>query len=113
MYNILFSEKTTFQINEFVNSYKRSFLKRFIDTWIYNEELIISSYIKLSEELKVRIYSEIKNKLGKNLVLWRMISSKYNYSIFLNIWNYTLLLSYKDNILENNRIIEEITFYKK
>jgi hypothetical protein len=113
MYNILFSEKANFQINEFINSYKNSFLSRFIDTWIYNEELIITSYIKISEELKVKIYSEIKNKLVDKTILWRVLLNKEYYSIFLNIWNYLILLNYKENKIDKNRIIEEISFYKK
>jgi len=71
MYNILFSEIANFQINEFINSYKNTFLSRFIDTWIYDEELIISSYINISETLKDKIYLnnwDIKYYFSKKIV---------------------------------------------
>lgn len=113
MYKIVFSLDSNLQINSFVNSYKTSFLTRFFDTWIFDEDLIVNNYIKLSEEFKVKIYNAIIEKLKEDLVFWRMISEKEVNSIFIIVWNYRILLDYKENIENEVRIVQEINFYKK
>lgn len=111
MYSIIFSEKVIFKIDYFVDSYRDSFLKRFLDTWIYNEDWIRSSYIELSKSFRNNIYYEINNKLKEELVLWRMLSEKEFSSVFIIVWNYRILIDYKENT--EIRIIQEINFYKK
>lgn len=113
MYKITFSMKVHNKISNFINSYKTIFLERFCDTWILDENLIINSYIKFSEEFKERIISEIEIKLSKDLVLWRLISEKEIISVFIFVWNYKILLSYRERNDDKIRIIQEIEFYKK
>lgn len=113
MFSIVLSEKVIYIIDNFIDSYRKVFFQRFFDTWIFNEDLIRKSYIDLSKEFRNNIYNEINIKLKQELILWKMITDNLKYSIFVNVWNYRILLNYTENIEDKVRIINDIIFYKK
>lgn len=113
MFNIVLSDKVINDIDNFIDSYKKIFLDRFFDTWIFNEELIRNNYIEISKEFRNNIYDKINKWLISEQNLWRMIIKKDLFSLFINVWNYKILLSYKEDNIEKIRFIEDISFYKK
>ena len=113
MFSIVLSEKVIFDIDNFINSYRKIFLDRFLDTGIFNENLIRNNYIELSKEFRNNIYNEINIILKENLILWKMIIDKFDFSIFINVWNYRILVNYSESIENKIRFVENVTFYKK
>ena len=69
----ILSEKVVYIIDNFIDSYRKNFLYRFLDTWIFNEDLIRKNYIDLSKEFRNNIYNEINLKLKQEVILWKMI----------------------------------------
>jgi len=110
MLNIVLSENVINNIDNFINWYRKIFLEKFIDTWIFNEDLIRKSYIEIATEFRNNIYIKI-NELNDDTLLWRMLINDNIYWIFINIWNYKIFLIYRD--FENVRFFEDIKIYKK
>lgn len=55
MFKVFLSDEVLFLIDNFIDSYRNKFLKRFIDTWIFNENLIRNNYIEISKEFRNNI----------------------------------------------------------
>ena len=112
MFNVVISDESIFKIDSFIDSYRNSFLIRFLDTWIFNENLIRKNYIDLSKEFRNNIYFEVEKILSKDIILWRMIQENSVFSTFINIWNYRILLKYNEDIENKIRLLIDINFYK-
>ena len=48
MFKVEYEEIAIIIINNFINWYLNSFLARFNDSWIYNEDVITDNYLKKS-----------------------------------------------------------------
>jgi hypothetical protein len=113
MFSVVLSEEVIYDIDNFIDSYRKIFLNRFLDTWIFNENLIRKNYIELSKEFRNNIYNEIDTRLKQKRILWNMVIDELKYSIFIIVWNYSILLNYIENIEDKIRFVENINFYKK
>ena len=89
-----------------------SFLSLIEDSWIDNIYLIENNYIKISEELKIKILSWIKETL-KEQIVWRKIWENNELSVVIMVWNYRLFIDFTENVEEKIRLVENIEFYKK
>jgi hypothetical protein len=69
VFNVVLTEDIISKIDNFIDSYRSVFLNRFLDTGIFNEELIRNNYIEISREFRNNIYSEINDRLKKEIVL--------------------------------------------
>lgn len=112
MFKVFLSDEVLFLIDNFIDSYRNKFLKRFIDTWIFNENLIRNNYIEISKELRNNIYDEIHLKLEQEKILWAIIKENEK-SVFIRIWNYKILVFYRENLDNNIRFVDKVEFYKK
>lgn len=113
MYKIIIEDFVFNQIDNFIDSYTNIFLKRFNDTWIFDEYLIVEEYKKSSNLLNENIYKTIQAKLTEEKVLWykKVSNSKFESIIF--VWNYMMILSYIEDTETKVRYIEDISFHKK
>lgn len=113
MYKIIIEDFVVQQIDNFIDSYTNTFLKRFNDTWIFDEYLIVEEYKKSSYLLNDSIYKTIQIKLIEEQVLWyKQISTDMSQSIIF-VWNYMIILSYTEDTKEKIRYVENISFHKK
>lgn len=112
MYKIIISEYVLDKIDNFMESYLNSFLSLFEDSWIDNVHLIEDNYIKISEELKIKIISWIKNTF-KEKIIWKKIWENNELSVVILVGNYRLFIDFTENLEEKIRFIENIEFYKK
>jgi hypothetical protein len=61
MFNVKFSWKVLEKVDDFIEKYLNSYKERFLDTGIFSEKIIISFYIKKSDNFKSEIYNSIKD----------------------------------------------------
>ncbi|MCK9272171.1 hypothetical protein M0P65_01360 [Candidatus Gracilibacteria bacterium] len=113
MFSVVLSEEVIYDIDNFIDSYRKIFLNRFLDTGIFNENLIRKNYIELSKEFRNNIYNEIDTRLKQKRILGNMVIDELKYSIFIIVGNYSILLNYIENIEDKIRFVENINFYKK
>jgi hypothetical protein len=111
MYSIVFWEKVHVVVHRFIDSYKNSFLKIFTDTWIYYENQIRESYIEWSKKFQRDIYNSIEDHLKKDLI-WKKVLENW-FSTMILVWNYRLLIEFREDIYEKIRFINNLEIYKK
>ena len=112
MYKVEYDIWVVDEINNFVNWYLKSFVQRFNDTWIYNEDIIVLMYIDKSDNIKKEIFKEIKESLEQELV-WKRLSSDGILSSTIIVWNYRLFVEYKESLWKKLRTIKCVKFHKK
>ena len=113
MYKIIINDFVSSKIDNFIDSYTDIFLKRFNDTWIFDEYLIIEEYKKKSVKLNENIYYKIKEKLSEEKVLWYKKTLEKQLECIIFVWNYMLILWYTEEDNNKIRLIENISFHKK
>ena len=113
MYKIIINDLVNIKIDNFINSYTNTFLERFNDTWIFDEYIITQKYKEQSLKLNNDIYLSIQEKLSEENIYWYRLNSKNNKECIIFIWNYMIVLWYKENEKEKIRILEYININKK
>jgi hypothetical protein len=113
MYSIKYTHKAYLKIDNFVNSYKSTFIKIYSDTWIEDEKLIIKNYIEVWE----RFYENIKNKLEdiftQEIILWKFIDAKQQEHVVLSINNFRMFVYYNEDWKRKERYIDDIEFSRR
>lgn len=112
MYKIIISEIVLNKIDNFMELYLNTFLSLFEDSWIDNVYLIEDNYVKISEELKIKIISWIRNTF-KEKIIWKKIWENNELLVVILVWNYRLFIDFTENLEEKIRFIENIEFYRK
>jgi len=113
MYKVIINELVDIKINNFINSYTKNSLKRFNDTWIFDEYIITKRYKDKSIELNNNIYLSIQNKLSEENIYWYRINENNETECIIFVWNYMIVLWYKEDKESKLRLLEHINFNKK
>lgn len=113
MYRIIIEDFVVNKIDNSIDSYTNTFLKRFNDTWIFDEFLIIEEYKKSSNLLNENIYKTIQAKLTEEKVLWYKKISTNKFESIIFVWNYMVILLYIEDIEIKMRYVDDISFHKK
>ena len=71
MYQVIISETVTLKINKYSLNYRGYFYSLYIDSGIWAEKQIISSYINESTFRVEEIYEILKTHFSKEIILWR------------------------------------------
>jgi len=75
MYKIKYSYESYLQIDNFINSYKQYFKKLYLDSWLYDEEVIIKNYYYVWDKLYLKIKTKIENIIWEK-VIWKHLKDK-------------------------------------
>ena len=67
MFNITFSQKAFHQIQAYISRYREYYQELYLDSWIWNENLIISWYVNESENRYDEIRNIIKQRLSEDI----------------------------------------------
>lgn len=112
MFKIKYSQEAFIDIDNFINSYKNIFKKIYSDTWIYDEDLIISNYYSIWDNLYHKIKDNIERNFNKNNLLWQHVKDNKKNFIIMSINNFRLFIYYSENLELKERYIEKIEFLK-
>lgn len=113
MYKIFYSDKSYYQIENFVNIYKTNFQKLYTDTWIESEQMILKNYEELWDKFYSLIKIQITNKFIAEKILWKSETTTWLFMITLSVNNFKLFIHYKEDKKIKERYIENIEIYKK
>ena len=113
MYKVEFTEQFKRILENFIDSYKNTFLNRFSDTWIFSEEVIREYYIKNSIEFYEEIIDKIENIFWKSEILWYKPLENNKRESGIIIGNYNLFIEYFEDLENKIRVIEKIEFHRK
>ena len=75
--------------------------------------LIEENYINIATKFREQIYSLLQDICEKEIIFWKRLWDNQELSVFFSVWNYKLLIYYKENIIKKIRYIENIEFYKR
>jgi hypothetical protein len=114
MYKVVFENLVYNKIDKFIDWYTNIFLKMFNDTWIYNEYLIVDEYRKRSIKLNEEIYNSIFSKLSSDVILWcKKLNNQDEFKSIIFVWNFMIIISYKNQEFLKTRLVYDITFHKR
>ena len=113
MFKVEYDETVIISINNFVNWYLNTFLERFNDSWIFNENIIVNNYKNKSIELKKSIFSEVENNFWNLEILGYKPLKNNIRKTWILVWNYRLFIEYSEDLENKIRFIEKVEFHKK
>ena len=113
MYKVVINELVDIRIDDFINSYTNTFLERFNDTWIFDEYIITQRYKEKSIQFNNETYLSIQKKLSEENIYWYRINEKKETECIIFVWNYMVILWYKEDKKSKLRLLEYIIFNKK
>lgn len=110
MFKILYSDESFLSVDNFIKYLKKYYKNIYFDTWLVNEEQIISWYIESTEKLFDEIIYTINSTINK-WYFWNIFEKTSNYEklrLVINIRSYTIKIIIKKT--EKNIFIEDIFF---
>jgi len=113
MYKIIIDKEARSTIEDFILSYKNIFKKRFFDSWIEDEEIIIWFYIQKWDLLEKEINAKITFNLSSDNVIWYRLYSNWEKSIKIHLKSFMLEVFFEEDVEEKVRFIEKIKINKK
>ena len=113
MFSLIITKEVNRKIINFLDSYLNSFIHLFVDSWIYNADIIEENYIRLTKDFERNIYLSLRKRLDSDVVLWKKIEEDNSLSITIFVWNWKLYIKYTENIVDKIRIIYNIKIDKK
>lgn len=113
MYKIIYSNKSSLTITNFIDSYKKWFIKLYINSWLSFEDEIINNYIELWNVFYDLIKENIINIFKRDVIFWISEKEYWLLMITIPINNFRLFIYYTENEKLKERYIEDIEFYKK
>jgi len=113
MFKVKFSLESVEKIDFFIEKYLKIFEKRFSDTWIFNEKIILEVYRQKSIEFKNEIYNSIEDVFWNSEILWYKSLENNKRRSWITIGNYNLFIEYFEDLENKIRVIEKVEFHKK
>lgn len=113
MFNIKYSYDAYSKLDNFINSYKLSFIKLYSDTGIDDEIIIINNYIEIWNKLYSKIKWKIEEIFYSNIVLWIYLAHNKDKYIICSIDNLRIFVYYSENLKLKERYIENIEFFRR
>ena len=113
MYKIIVEPKAKETLDNFISSYKNIFKKRFFDSGIENEDIIIWFYIQKWELIRKEIDLEIKLLLSSNEIFWYKLYENWEKSVKIYLKSFMLEVYFEEDDEERIRFIEKIIINKK
>jgi len=110
MYKIEYKDNTQKILKKFIESYKNTFLERFSNTWIYDEDIIKKNYINKSISFYQKIIDSIEKNLGREKIYWYSPITNRKASIVISVFNYRLRVFYIQTKSKKLREIYNIEF---
>jgi len=68
MFKIIFNNKSTLKIEDYINSYKLYYFEAYKDSGIWSHKEIIERYIEEGDSRLDEIYETIQNKLSSEII---------------------------------------------
>jgi len=113
MYKIIIDKEVRITIENFILSYKSVFEKRFFDSGIEDEEIIIWFYIQKWDLLEKEINAKITFNLSNDEIFWYKLYENWEKSIKIFLKSFMLEVFFEEDVDEKVRFIEEIKINKK
>ena len=110
MYKISYNDEALFNVDNFVLYLKKYYKNIYFDTWLVNEQQILSWYINSTELLFDEIVSTIDSTIEK-WYLGNIFETKLNYEkskLVISVRSYTLKVIIKR--INNDVFVEDILF---
>ena len=113
MYKINYEKIVISEINDFVESYLSIFVKRFNDSWIFDENIIMDNHIENSIKLRISLFDWIENIFWNSEILGHKPLDNNKKQLTIVIKNFRLFIKYSEDLENKIRFIEKIEFHKK
>jgi len=110
MYKIFYNDEALLNVDNFVEHLKKYYKNIYFDTWLVNEEQIISWYINQTEKLFDEIIFAIDSSIEK-WYLWNIFETKLDYEksrLVISIRSYNIKVLIKR--VTNDVFVEDIFF---
>jgi len=75
MYKIKYEYSSREILNNFILSYKKVYEKLYFDSWLFDLDTIIDSYIKKWDNLDIEIRNKIKTTLREDIVPHKLLTT--------------------------------------
>lgn len=113
MYKVIFSENAYHKLDSFIDWFSSTFVKMYTDTGIYDEKLILNSYIELWDKFNDLIVDKINDIFIQEKIYWTSQTSSNLISTTISINNFRLFVYYSEDKNSQSRFIEDIEFFRK
>jgi len=110
MYKIFYNDEALLNVDNFVEYLKKYYKNIYFDTWLVNEEEIISWYINQTEKLFDEIIFTIDSSIEK-WYLWNIFETKLDYEksrLVISVRSYNIKVLIKR--VTNDVFVEDIFF---
>ena len=112
MYSVVFTEKSEYALDIFINSYRDIFFSLYSDTGIQDKEMILSNYRSTTQTFKEAILQKIEKIFSDDVIFWRRKWEKASSFIFRER-SFLIIIDYTEDTESKTRYIENIIFTRK
>lgn len=114
MFSIIFSDKAIHSVFAYIDMYEDVQVKRFENSWLWCEDIIIENYKKRSEELFLLLESHIIRRLSGETVLgYREDPENIWQAVLVSVVDdYTLIIDYFEDSPNHTRTILSIRIFR-
>lgn len=113
MFKVLFWKKSLIALKRFIDSYKDSFIRLIIDSWLEVEDLLIKNYIEIGSNLYKTITDWIEKSIQNDNLLWRIEWKDNEKCLIIKVKNFRIFIHYSEDKINQERHIEKLEFFKK